>query len=328
MRERVGVSRPLATSESELDTGEPMCTIIIDHEPASSPNTPQGTTLRCGRHLRLRARQARRAQAYRSTHRQDGAPMNGTAGTTPLRVRHVGHITPSSNTVLEPVTALMNKAFEDRVAHHFTRIPVTRIDLDQAAWNQFDEVPMLDAARLLSDAPLDGIVWNGTSGGWRGIEADRTLQRSVQEAVGVPFSTAILAQVDVFHRWGIKRFGLAVPYVDAVADRIVETFAGSGFVTVSRANLGISEITAFAQVEHDAIRDLIRSADSPDAECLIVVCTNLPAALVVEDMEEEIGKPIFDSTIVAFWQALTFAGVRDVVTTGWGRLLRETHPAR
>ena len=253
--------------------------------------------------------------------------MTRTVGSAPPQLRHVGHITPSSNTVLEPVTALMNKAFEDRVAHHFTRIPVTRIELDQAALDQFDEGPMLAAAKLLSDAPLEGIVWNGTSGGWRGIEADRALQRSVRNVAGVPFSTAILAQVDVFRRWGIERFGLAVPYVDAVADRIVETFAGSGFETVSRANLGISENTAFAQVEHDTIRDLIRSADSPDAECVIVVCTNLPAAFVVHDMEQEIGKPIFDSTIVAFWQALTFAGVRDGTTAGWGRLLSETHPA-
>lgn len=252
--------------------------------------------------------------------------MTGVVGPAPRRLRHVGHITPSSNTVLEPVTALMNKAFEDRVAHHFTRIPVTRIELDQAALDQFDEGPMVGAAKLLSDAPLDGVVWNGTSGGWRGIEADRALQRSVEHAARVPFSTAILAQVDVFQRWGIKRFGLAVPYVDAVADRIVNTFGGEGFETVSRANLGISENAAFAQVTHDSIRDLIRSADHPDAACIIVVCTNLPAAFVVDDMEKEIGKPIFDSTIVAFWQALAFAGALDVTTSGWGSLLGGKQP--
>lgn len=246
-----------------------------------------------------------------------------TVGTSALEVRHVGHITPSSNTVLEPVTALMNKDVEDRIAHHFTRIPVKRIELDQDAWNQFEDRPMVDAARLLSDAPLDGIIWNGTSGGWRGLEADRSLQHSVQRATGIPFSTAILAQVEVFRRWGITQFGLAVPYVDAVTDRIVDTFAGGGFETVTRANLGISENTAFARVDRDTIRDLIRSADHPNAQCIIVVCTNLPAAFVVDEMEHEIGKPVFDSVIVAFWQALEFAGIRDGVTAGWGRLLRD-----
>jgi maleate isomerase len=237
--------------------------------------------------------------------------------------RHVGHITPSSNTVLEPLTARLNRAYEARVAHHFTRIPVTRIDLDRVAWQQFDTEGMVAAAKLLADAPLSGIVWNGTSGGWRGIEADRVLQRAVRDETGLPFSTSILAQLDLFRAWRIERYALAVPYVDAVTDRIVETFAGEGYEAVGRANLGISENQAFARVPHATIRDLIRASDHPAAECVIVVCTNLPAAFVVDDMEREIGKPIFDSAVIAFWKALEYAGATDLVSDGWGRLLRE-----
>ena len=243
------------------------------------------------------------------------------AGTTGFR--HVGHITPSSNTVLEPLTARLNHAYEARVAHHFTRIPVTRIDLDRVAWQQFDTGPMVAAAKLLADAPLSGIVWNGTSGGWRGIEADRALQRAVLDETGLPFSTSILAQLDLFRAWNVERYALAVPYVDAVTERIVETFAGEGFEAVKHANLGISENKAFARVPLDAIRDLIRAADHPTAQCVIVVCTNLPAAFVVEELEREIGKPIFDSAVIAFWKALEYAGAHDVTSDGWGRLLRE-----
>ena len=47
----------------------------------------------------------------------------------------------------------------------------------------------------------------------------------------------------------------------------------------------------FTEVPMDRIRRLLRDADSPQAECVVVVCTNLAAALVVEEgMEQELGR--------------------------------------
>jgi maleate isomerase len=37
-------------------------------------------------------------------------------------------------------------------------------------------------------------------------------------------------------------------------------------------------------------------------------------------MEEELGKPIFDSVVVTLWKGLDMAGVRQTIT-GWGTLL-------
>lgn len=71
------------------------------------------------------------------------------------------------------------------------------------------------------------------------------------------------------------------------------------------------------------IRELIRSADHPDAECIVVPCTNFPAALVVEEMEIELGKPIFDSIIVTLWKGLRLLDVTTPIH-GWGRLLRDS----
>jgi maleate isomerase len=237
-------------------------------------------------------------------------------------VRHIGHLTPSSNTVLEPLTARINAPLVDRLTHHFTRIRVTRIDLDRDALAQFDTGPMVDAASLLADAPLAGILWNGTSGGWRGLDADRALQRAVESATGMPFSTSILAQLDVFDAWGIESYGLAVPYVEPVADRIVDTFGREGYHAAGRATLGISTNCEFAEVPAETIRDLVRAADHPDAQCIVVICTNLAGALVAEELEAELGKPVFDSVVVTYWKALQFAGLEGVAVPGWGQVLR------
>lgn len=85
-------------------------------------------------------------------------------------------LTPSSNTVLEPVTAAMVAGLES-VSIHYSRFPVTEIALSDSALGQFDDGPILAAAALLADAQVDVIAWNGTSAGWLGFETDVKLMR-------------------------------------------------------------------------------------------------------------------------------------------------------
>ena len=125
----------------------------------------------------------------------------------------------------------------------------------------------------------------------------------------------------MLRRHRITNFGLAVPYTDAVTERTIATYRDAGFTTVAHANLGIAVGKEMANVPLTTIRDLLRRADSPEAECLIVICTGLPAALVVEEMEQELGKPIFDSVAVTFDKALRLVG-RQQPLADWGALLR------
>jgi hypothetical protein len=60
--------------------------------------------------------------------------------------------------------------------------------------------------------------------------------------------------------------------------------------------------SSFGNNPFDVIRQLLRDADSPQAECIAVVCTNLAATSLVEEMERELGKPIIDSIAVTFWK--------------------------
>ena len=71
--------------------------------------------------------------------------------------KRLGMITPSSNSVLEPVTSAMLHGVADITAH-FSRFRVTEIALDAAALSQFDASAMLPAADLLADAKVDAIA--------------------------------------------------------------------------------------------------------------------------------------------------------------------------
>jgi len=243
------------------------------------------------------------------------------AGFGPLTsLKKIGHITPSSNTAVEPMTALLNASLADRVSHHFTRIRVTQITLGEGTASQFELDRMLAAAELLADAPLNAIVWNGTAASWLGIERDEGLCSEITDRTGLPSSTATLAFHAAFQQFGFRKIALAVPYTREVTEQIASVYAQRGIQVVSSAHLGQSVNAEFADNGPDPIRALLRDADSDAAECIAVVCTNFPATPLVDEMERELGKPILDSIAVTFWQACRLAGVTPHLE-GWGALM-------
>jgi len=234
----------------------------------------------------------------------------------------IGMITPSSNTMVEPLTSAMTAHLLDDLSVHYARISVTRIALDRGSLDQFERDAMLGAARLLADAKVDVICWNGTSGAWKGIEADTALCEAITAETGIPATTGTLAQFAAFSAHGIRRYALAVPYTEDVRDAIAQVYGEAGFTCVNSAHLGISTNFDFAEVGLDTLRALVRRADHPDAEAVVIVCTNLAAARVVQELEQELGKPVHDSLVVSLWHPLRMVGWQTPIA-GWGRLLAE-----
>jgi maleate isomerase len=232
----------------------------------------------------------------------------------------IGHITPSSNTVLEPLTVLLSRGLEGQVSHHFARIRVEAITLDRKHTGQFGAEHMLCAAELLADAAVDAILWNGTSAGWNGLESDRAICALIAEHTGIPCSTTTLAQLEVLARAGIGRCALALPYTRDVTARIIEMFSQQGIDVTSFATAGVSDNRAMALVSEDEVRRLARDADSPQAECMLIYCTGLAGAQLAAELEAELDKPVFDSVAVTLWKGLRMVGV-DPGLRGWGSLL-------
>jgi maleate isomerase len=238
----------------------------------------------------------------------------------------IGHITPSSNTVLEPLTCLISRPLDRQVSHHFTRIKVEAISLERRHTDQFGSEQMALAAELLADAGVDAILWNGTSGGWNGIDADRELCASISERTGIPSSTSTLAQLEVLESLGLTRAGLAVPYTADVTARIARVYAEAGIQIAACAHAGVSTNREMALVSEERTRALVRQSDAPDADCILLYCTGLAGAQLVDDLERELGKPVFDSVAVTLWKGLKLVGIEPRLR-GWGRLLAGTAPA-
>jgi maleate isomerase len=234
----------------------------------------------------------------------------------------LGMLTPSSNTVLEPVCAAMLRGLPD-ISAHFARFGVTEIALSGAALDQFESAPMVEAAALLADARVQALCWNGTSASWLGLARDRALCAAITARTGIPATSSVLALEDIFRRSRVARFGLVTPYLGEVQARIVANFQQEGFACAAERHLGISDNFAFSEVAPETLAALIREVAAARPQAIAVLCTNLRAAGIVERLEREIGIPIHDSVATALWSSLRLAGVEPSRVAGWGRLFRE-----
>jgi maleate isomerase len=235
----------------------------------------------------------------------------------------LGMLTPSSNTVLEPLTFRMIAGL-DGVTAHFSRFKVTEIGLSEAALSQFDDTEVLRAAELLAHARVDVINWNGTSAAWKGFDTDERLCRRIEEATGIPACTAVLAFREIFTRKAIRRVGLVTPYLDDVQRKIAANWAREGFDCSAERHLRLSDNYSFSAVEPDTIAGMIRSVAAQGCDAVAVVCTNLRGAALAASLEAELGIPIYDSVSVALWKSLCVAGVAPDRVSGWGSLFRLT----
>lgn len=234
----------------------------------------------------------------------------------------LGMLTPSSNTTLEPVTVQMLAGLPE-VSAHFGRFRVTEIALSEQALGQFDDSEILRAAELLSHAKLHCIGWSGTSASWLGFERDERLCDRIGQATGIAACTSVLALNEIFVATAVTRFGLVTPYLDDVQQAIVSNYRKAGFECVAERHLGIQDNFSFSEVGTDQLRTMIREVAKAGPQAITILCTNLRGAPLVEELERELGIPIYDSIATVVWKSLKLTGIDAKRVRGWGRLFAE-----
>lgn len=239
---------------------------------------------------------------------------DGTAGRKAL-----GMLTPSSNTVLEPMVADMLSGLPG-VSAHFSRFEVLEISQSDAALAQFDMEPMLAASRLLAHAKVEVIAWNGTSAGWLGFDRDEALVKAIEAETGVRAASSMLALNEVFALTGVRRFGLVTPYLDEIQQPMIANYRAAGFDCVAERHLGDRGNYSFATYSEGQVAAMVREVAAAEPDAIAIVCTNLRGARVAAALEAELDIPIYDTVSTAVWSSLRLAGVPPSLVDGWGRL--------
>src|SRR3954452_24490740 len=231
----------------------------------------------------------------------------------------LGMLTPSSNTILEPVTTAMLAGLPE-VTAHFSRFKVTEIALSGPALAQFDDSEILRAAELLAHAKVNVIAWNGTSSGWLGFERDVRLCERIPHATGITACTAMLALNEVLEKTGAKRVGFVTPYLDDVQARINANYENAGFRVIAERHLGMRDNFSFSTVTADQMRAMTREVAAAKPDAIAIVCTNMRGAPLAEELEAQHGIPVYDTVSTTVWKSLKLAGVDTRRVKGWGRI--------
>ena len=133
----------------------------------------------------------------------------------------------------------------------------------------------------------------------------------------------MLALNEIFALTGVTRFGLVTPYLDNVQAAIVRNYASSGFECVAERHLRKQDNFSFSEVSADEIRAMVREVAKTGPQAITIFCTNLRGAPLVEELEAEIGIPIYDTISTVVWKSLKLAGADPRRVTGWGSLFRD-----
>jgi maleate isomerase len=234
--------------------------------------------------------------------------------------KKIGMLTPSSNTVLEPICSEMTVGLKN-VTCHYGRFEVTKISLEQDALSQFDFEPMLKAAELLAQADVDVIAWNGTSGGWLGFDVDVELCRRITERTGIPATTSMLAQIEAFKENDVKTLHLVTPYISKINELIAEQYEKHcGIRTIQQLGLGQTVNRSFSQVTDERIEEMIKAVSADKADGISIVCTNFPAVTKADYYEEKYGFVLYDTITVLLWQCMRMIGEDPSAIKGWGKI--------
>lgn len=231
----------------------------------------------------------------------------------------LGMLTPSSNTVLEPMTARI-LAPHPHITAHFSRFPVTQIALTPTALRQFDPAPILDAARLLADAHVDAIAWNGTSAAWIGFDSDERLCAAITRETGIPATSSVLALNAALKSLNARTLGIVTPYTSDVQARIVANYRAAGIAIPAERHLNDPGNHSFARFQPPDILPLLLAVAASRPHAVTALCTNFRATTLAPTFETQTGIPLLDSIAVTLWHMLHITGTDPSLIQGWGRI--------
>jgi len=128
--------------------------------------------------------------------------------------------------------------------------------------------------------------------------------------------------IEAIRHLGLKRVVLGSAY-DAKVNSIARSFLEASGVTVLEAQgLGLVDNLVVGRLDDMSAYELTCRIDQPDADGIVLACTNWKTMGVIERLEQELGKPVISTTQVSVWAALRLLGEEQGVT-GYGRLLRD-----
>jgi maleate isomerase len=153
-----------------------------------------------------------------------------------------------------------------------------------------------------------------------GPAGDQRIRDVIAEAVGSEATSITEAQVHALRTLKVKRVAVGAPYCADVTAKLVSYLESSGFTVSGSLSLGLTTEWEIGNSASTVWAHLARQVDSEDADGILLACSGIRTAGILDSLEKELQKPILSATAVSMWRVLRLAGVHGSVK-GHGVLL-------
>lgn len=218
----------------------------------------------------------------------------------------IGVLVPFTNTNLEPDMVLMRPL---GTTVHFQRMG--GYDVDEIPGS--DQMAGLGASdishdlRMISGVRPDVVLYGCTSATLtHGPSFDADLAKQIKAGSGAISLTAAGSLIAGVKAVGAAKVGFSSPYLGEINEQAMAFLAENGIETVRCADVG-RELGNYGQGEltPDEVFDLACQADHPDAQAIVLSCTDMRSVEAIERVEAKLGKPVVTSN-----QAMMFCLMR------------------
>lgn len=233
----------------------------------------------------------------------------------------IGIIVPPTNTVNEAEWQLMAP---EGVTIHSTRMKL-HLDTQSEEGQRKLRTDIDSSISDLAEAQVDCIAYGCTAGSM--VLPVDSLPAYMSSQCKIPCVTTASSIVQALERLNVRRICMASPYYDALNAHEVLFLEGAGFTVLHSAGLGLgsngpADFPLIARTSLDKIYEHALAADRPDAQALLIACTDFPALKLIPRLEKALGKPVITSNQATFWSALRAAHIQDRFEN-FGTLMRE-----
>lgn len=236
-----------------------------------------------------------------------------------------GVLAPSTNTIVEPDFYHMRVP---GVTAHCSRIHIRDQDLgNDAAFEALLEQVRGEighaVARVITAEPDYMIMAMSSETFWGGVEGNRHFIEHIKElSNGLGVATGAEACERALQALGVRRLGVVTPYQPIGDQHVVRFFNELGFDVVEIVGLRCPTAVSIAHVQEATLRQALLAVNTPDAEALVQVGTNLSMLTLADEAERWLGKPVIAINAALWWMALRDNNITDRLH-GCGCLLRD-----
>ncbi len=226
-----------------------------------------------------------------------------------------------------PPTNSANEAEWWRLAPADVTVHSVRMPLHTDTRSEAGKKALLnDIRRYCSDLAQVGpdvLVYGCTAGSM--VSPPAKLADAMTAFTGLPSITTAQSIVRALRAMGLSTVSVGTPYHDLLNEHEQQFLEDEGFRVTRIEGLGYGstgpeEYRNIARITPDIVQALAQRVNSPEADAVLLSCTDLATLEIIEPLELALDKPVISSNTATFWHALRTAGVPDAIA-GAGRLL-------